>query len=137
MEILKPVLVLAILGSALLCAPAIATEPPPRAGATAGDVKPATGADQQAPKRKPPKRRAVHQIIDGMPASAPPPQSYRPSLHPAPASMAPPGPAIGHGCSGPACLDNAGGSYKGGVGTTLISPQGRLCSNNGMTVQCF
>jgi hypothetical protein len=144
MGILKPVLILAILSSALLCTPAWATEPPPRAGAVRDEVKPAPPArpGKETPNKKPAKRRAVHQIIDGMPAPAPP-QAYGPTLNPAPAiaqpmaSPVPPGPAIGNGCTGPACLDAGGGSYKGGVGTTLISPQGRLCSNNGMTVQCF
>ncbi|UUZ50026.1 hypothetical protein LP420_08235 [Massilia sp. B-10] len=30
-----------------------------------------------------------------------------------------------------------GGAYKGGVGNALIGPDGKLCSNNGITVQCF
>lgn len=146
MGILKPVLTLLILSSALLCGPAWATEPPARAGAVRDEPKAAQPAKpgKEAPKKKPAKRRAVHQIIDGMPAPTPP-QAYGPTLNPYPApgipqpmaSPVPLGPAIGSGCTGPVCLDANGGSYKGGVGTTLLSPQGKLCSNNGMTVQCF
>lgn len=134
MSILKPVLVLAILSSALLCNNAWATEPPPRVGAVKQEAKP-----DPAPAKKPAKRRAVRQIIDGMPAPAAPPAPYVPQPVPQPAPHPVPQPA-------PAAVlqpmpiptpQTENGGYKGGVGTTLLSPQGRLCSNNGIMVQCF
>jgi hypothetical protein len=135
MSILKPTLVLVILSSLLLCNYAWATEPPPRVGAVKEKAEPAPAPQ---PKKKPVKRRAVRQIVDGMPASAAPPAAYRPQLHPPgvtspmPQPMPQPMPA-----PMPVPSAQVGSDYKGGVGTTLLSPQGRLCSDNGITVQCF
>lgn len=123
MSILKPVLVLAILSSVLLCNYAWATEPPPRVGAVKGETKQAS-----PPKKKPVKRRAVRQVLDGMPPPAAPPAAYRPQNAPPP--LVPPQQL-------PVPSPQIGNDYKGGVGTTLLSPDGKLCNNNGMTVQCF
>lgn len=143
MSILKPTLILVILSSLLLCNYAWATEPPPRVGAVKEKAAPAPAPQ---PKKKPVKRRAVRQIIDGMPASAAPPAAYRPQLHP-PAGMVPMpqplpqpmSPSMSQPMPAPMPVPSAqvGSDYKGGVGTTLLSPQGRLCSDNGITVQCF
>jgi hypothetical protein len=130
MAILKPVLILVILSSAMLYSNALATEPPPRVGASADLAKSAP----TVPKKKAVQRRSVRQVIDPV-TRAPPAPAYSPRLHPA--WSPPPSPLILNGCNGGACTDANGERYHGGVGTTLISPQGRLCSNNGITVQCF
>lgn len=135
MGILKPVLMLAILSSVMVCTNAWATEPPPRVGAEA-TPKPAP----DTPKKKPAKRRAVRQHLDDTPA----PVNYSPrptpaapvGVQPLQSPVAPP-PQILNGCPGGACTDATGARYHGGVGTTLLSPEGRVCSNNGITVQCF
>lgn len=101
---------------------------------------------EPAAQRKPaPRRRSVQQII----ATVPPPlagPSYGPTLTapapaPAPARgmapVSPPPPAALGTCQGGACTDAAGATYYGGVGNAVISSQGRLCSRNGQTVQCF
>lgn len=134
MGILKPVLMLALFSSVLVCNNAWATEPPPRVGATADTARP--GPD--LPKKKPIKRRSVRQIPQDTPP-VPPPLVYGPRLNPAaPAAMpALPSPLILNGCPAGACTDASGARYHGGVGTTLLGPQGRVCSDNGITVQCF
>jgi hypothetical protein len=157
MGILKPVLILVILSSALLCNNAWATEPPPRVGSVpdrpASVPKPADQAAEQAadkksarkpakkparqPAAKPNKRRSVQQIIAPTPPPLPPVYSPRLNLPPPPAAQPLPAPQVLNGCNGGACTDANGQQYHGGVGTTLLSPQGRVCSNNGITVQCF
>ena len=146
MRIVTPVLLVALLSSALSPGMARATEPPPRVGATplvqgeAGKVAPKADASKKEPQQK---RRAVYQVFDGMPGTAPP-VGVQPRPSPSPlAAPAPvtavPGPTtfLPSGCQGASCHDPAGNRYQGGVGTTLIGPQGRLCSSNGVTVQCF
>lgn len=151
-----------ILTSALLSATlawsgaAWATDPPPRYGATrqakpvvpakpaAEKVDPAGTAPDKAEPAKPeaqtprtkPKRRAVHQQLDDIPTRLEPSAVYAPKLSPRidPTPVPPP---TTLNCIGAACTDASGGSYRGGVGTSLISPQGRICNNNGITVQCY
>lgn len=151
MGILKPVLMLAILSSFMVCNNAWATEPPPRVGATR-DAAPAASPEAHpeargeargepaAPKKKPAKRRAVRQLLDDAPApvvySPRLDRAVPPAMRPLP-SPVPAAPQVLNGCNGGACTDAAGARYHGGVGTTLLSPQGRVCSNNGITVQCF
>ena len=88
--------------------------------------------------KAPVKRRPVRaQLDDDQP-------SYRPTLtppapvlrEPMPQSTLPPGPVILNGCTGGHCNDQNGQRYNP-VGTTLISPQGRLCNNNGISVSCY
>ena len=147
MSILKPVLILAILGSALLCADAYATEPPPRVGAEPGEVRKQAKSDvlpqpKAALAKKPPKRRAVAaQLDDGMtPPSYGPrltaPAARAPGSLAPPVSSIPPGPVILNGCPNGHCIDQSGARYNP-VGTTLISPHGRLCSDNGISVSCY
>ena len=154
MHIVKPALILAILMSSLVCSDA-------RAQSAADQARPAAptavsppkkdAAKQKAPAApaKPPlKRRAVHQIIDGMPAPSAPP-TYGPVLSAPPGAaastpglppstlapgLAPP-PTINR-CDAGGCTDNSGGRYNGASGT-LLSPQGRLCSSNGVVVNCM
>lgn len=108
------------------------------AGAEAARKKPA-----QTPPKKVVKRRSVYQIIDPVARIQSPPV-YGPVLAPAstfgvqplPAPV-PGSPLILNGCNGGACTDASGARYHGGVGSVLISPEGRACSHNGITVQCF
>jgi hypothetical protein len=141
MNILKPVLLSAIVATAMLGNLAAATERPPRVGEE--KILPKNPADAkptpQAPAKKPAKRRAVRQDLDDDVRPAAPPTVYAPQLTP-PASPQPmpgvsPSP-LNLNCMGGTCTDANGGRFNGGVGTTLISPQGRLCANNGLTVQC-
>ncbi|MES2320971.1 MAG: hypothetical protein V4633_01780 [Pseudomonadota bacterium] len=111
-----------------------AVERPPRAG----EVEQQAKKDKPAPKKAPSKRRAVSQVIDSTPriaAPRPPPLSQPPLFLP-PASV-PPSPVPIMRCDAGGCVDTSGTRYNGGVGTTLLSPQGKLCNNNGVTVQCF
>jgi len=55
----------------------------------------------------------------------------------APAATAtPPGPGVINSCDPGGCTDSNGVRYNGGVGTTLLGPQGRVCHRNGALVQC-
>ena len=145
MGILKPVLILAILSSALLCNNAWATEPPPRVGSVpdrpASVPKPAEQIQDKKstkkPAKKPVKRRSVQQIVAPTPPPLAPVYSPRLNLPGPPAAQPLLSPQVLNGCNGGACTDASGQQYHGGVGTTLLSPQGRVCSNNGVTVQCF
>ena len=142
MNLLKPALLSAIFGAAMLCNGAAASERPPRIGEEKilsqkpAQVKPAP----QATVKKPVPRRPVRQVLDDDVRPAAPTALYVPSPPRAPAEGAihgvPPAPA-NLNCMGGACIDSGGGRFQGGVGTTLISPQGKLCNHNGMTVQCF
>jgi hypothetical protein len=152
MGILKPVLILVMLSSALVCSNAWGTTPPPRVGALPDPATPAaTPAAKPAavPAKKPVKRRAVRQILDDDPLvygprlrssvgvqPLPSPVPTPPGVQSVPYPVAP-APQVLNGCAGGACTDASGARYQGGVGTTLLSPQGRLCNDNGITVQCF
>lgn len=106
------------------------------------DAKAEAKADAKAAK-KPVRRRAVPMIVDRMPGPAAPavygPVLSVPSPAPMPATitpLAPPAPVILNGCDAGGCNGSNGVRYNGGVGTTLLSPEGRLCHKNGVTVQC-
>lgn len=138
MNILKPVLLSAIVATAMLGNVAAATERPTRVGETRILPKKPAEARQkpQAPAKKPVKRRAVRQVLDDDVRPAAPPTVYAPRLTPPSSAQPVPGP-VNLKCVGDTCTDANGGRVNGGVGTTLINPQGRLCNNNGLTVQCF
>lgn len=152
---------LAILVATLgFSASAWATDPPPRVGAT----KPLPAAEQAKAKdkekqkdklkdeatakpgpAKKPQRRAVYQQFDELPMRTPPTAVYAPTLTPRddiardrllPRVDPTPAPPVTINCVGAACSDASGGSYRGGVGTSLINQDGRICNNNGITVQC-
>ncbi|NHZ96879.1 hypothetical protein [Massilia sp. CCM 8734] len=96
------------------------------------------------PKHAPPKRRAVRQIVDGMPAYGPrldAPPAAPPGPRPIPSALAPPAiappPAVISGCDAGGCTDVNGVRYNGAAGNSVIGPQGRSCTNNGGVVQCF
>ncbi len=154
METRHWVLVAVLCSAGWASATAGATEPPPRPGATPfppaaeadADVKaapPKPDAQKKDPsaKKPAPRRRAVYQQFD-RPLMTTPPVGAQPLPTPIP-TPAPvqvvPGPTtfIPNGCLGGNCNDPGGNRYQGGVGTTLIGPQGKLCSNNGVTVQCL
>lgn len=129
MNLLKPMLLSAMVATAMLGNLAAAERPP-----RVGEVK---IVPKKAPAAKPApvKRRAVRQVLDDdvrpvAPATvqAPAIAQPMPGVAPAPITI---------NCMGGTCTDANGGRFNGGVGTTLISPQGKLCSNNGLTVQCF
>lgn len=118
------------------------------ADARAADPKaadPKAAKSPARPTKPPPRRRSVQMTVDGMPASAPP-AVYAPALTPRPSpspiltspsvGLAPPAPVIMNSCNAGGCIGTDGQRYNGGVGSALISPQGRLCTNNGITVQC-
>ena len=91
-------------------------------------------------ERGKPKRRAVYQQFDEPDMRTPPTAVYAPTLTPRdnllPRTDPTPAPPVTINCVGAACSDASGGYYRGGVGTSLISPAGRICNNNGITVQC-
>ena len=150
----------------LAAAPGQAQERPPRLGEQPEAARPASSPARQdekaskAPKveqaakdakevedaksaKKPVRRRAVPMIVERMPGPAAPavygPVLAVPSPAPMPAAMtpaAPPAPVFLNGCDAGGCNGSNGVRYNGGVGTTLLSPEGRLCNNNGVTVQC-
>lgn len=115
----------------------------PDARADNGQARPEP-AKPAPPKKSPPKRRAVQQIVDGMPAygprlNAPPavpvsPQPAPPVALPTP--IAPP-PAVINRCDAGGCTDVNGTRYNGAAGNSVIGPQGRSCTTNGGIVQCF
>ncbi|NHZ78522.1 hypothetical protein F2P44_04380 [Massilia sp. CCM 8695] len=118
-------------------------------GVLAREERPPTPAQAKpAPPKKPPKkspieRRAVRQIVDGMPAygprlHAPPavPVSALPAPSTSPSSIAPP-PAVINRCDAGGCTDVNGTRYNGAAGNTVIGAQGRPCTANGATIQCF
>ena len=138
-------------------ASAHATERPPRAGETAEPAQKEVAPDAQQPDkpphpakpatRPPLKRRSVQMTVDGMPAASPPavytptltpqlPTSSLPTPSPSSAVRAPDRPALINSCDAGGCTGTDGVRYNGGVGTTLIGPQGRPCQKNGATVQC-
>ncbi len=95
------------------------------------DVKP-------PPKRKPLKRRSVQQVIEPTPRIVTEP--YRPILEvrpPAPLPQPIPGPVRMNSCDGAGCTDVNGNRFNGGIGTTLIGPQGQLCNKGLVSAQCF
>jgi hypothetical protein len=145
MRYLKPTLTALVLALSLASAgvraqeqvqtaPPVAQEPA-ATPETNPDAKPA-----QAQKRKPIKRRSVQQIIGPTPPIVT--EGYRPSLTvPPPAAMpapsAPaPGPVRMNSCDAGGCTDTSGARYNG-AGSTVIGPQGQLCTKGVVNAQCF
>ena len=118
---------------AILAGKANAVDRPPRPG----DVEQQAKKGKPAPKKAPLKRRAVTQVIEGTPRIAAPPVAAPAPAATLPSTSVPPPPAPIMRCDGGGCVDASGTRYNGGVGTTLLSPQGKLCHKNGVTVQCF
>ena len=142
MKLPQAVLSSAIIATALASGLASATERPPRIGEH--KIVPKKKADDPgaAPvtPQKPVKRRAVRQILDDdvRPAAAPaaaPPVVYAPQLTVPPAQAGVPA-AFTPSCVGAACTNTQGARYNSAAGGALIGPQGKLCADNGLTVQC-
>jgi hypothetical protein len=144
MKIASIASLLILLASATVCAqeaprpvekPAAEVQPKP-------DDKTLEPRASQTPRLRRP-RRAVAQVLTPTPriegsAGAP---SYGPVLETRPAPALPPvtgtvgtNPAT---CTGPNCLDASGQRLGTGIGSTAITPQGRLCTKGLVGVQCF
>ena len=142
MSSLKIVLTALMLLVALACAraqPPAAPAPPlvsaPGAASPSGVGAPRLG-------RAPNQRRAVEQVIAptpriGFEADGPTlvPRAPGASGAPPATSLAPPS-RINH-CGAGGCTDTSGARYNGGVGNTVIGPQGQLCMKGVVNAQCF
>ena len=124
----------------------------PRAGKPAPPAAPARAQDgeeveQQPASPKPPVRRAVPAVIESVTPARPP--VYGPVLTPLPAPAGtqrpnpgvpapslPSGPPVLNSCDAGGCTDTSGGRFNGGVGTTLIGPQGQACVRGAAGIQC-
>jgi hypothetical protein len=127
MDYLKPVL----LALALACAGAYAQAP----AAPADTRKTSAEVDAKSPpKRKVLKRRSVQQVIEPTPRIVT--QGDRPALVSSPPAALP-APVRINSCDAGGCTDTSGQRYNGGVGTTLIGPQGQLCTKGVVNAQCF
>lgn len=91
------------------------------------------------PHWKPTRRRSVQQVIEptarigsAAPAYVPAPAPQSP-----PAVPAPPAPVRNRECDAGGCYDANGQRYNGGVGNTLLGPQGQLCTRGVVGAQCF
>lgn len=92
------------------------------------------------PNRKPIKRRSVRQMVEPTPRIVAAPPAYGPSLNPRPPAALPeplPVPGRVNGCDAGGCNDANGQRYNGGVGNTLLGPQGQLCTKGVVGAQCF
>ena len=99
---------------------------------------PVSAAPPKARQSKPVKRRSVQQVIEPTPRIVTDP--YRPILEvhpPVPLPQTIPGPVRMNSCDGAGCTDVNGNRFNGGVGTTLIGPQGQLCNKGLVNAQCF
>ncbi|MGZ8340634.1 MAG: hypothetical protein ACXWU9_13735 [Telluria sp.] len=144
----------AVLLALALGLPAVALAGPgsaPAEPAPAQNLKP----DPKALKKPLLKRRSVQQVVESTPRIPVVTEGYRPTLHPAaprtavtgtlpapalPSASAPPlpqPPAQVNSCIGNGCNDTSGTRYTGGVGNTVLDPQGRNCTRTGSTIQCF
>lgn len=121
----------ALIALLMACTCAYAQQETAPAPEQATEVKP-------PPKRKPLKRRSVQQVIEPTPRIGAEP--YRPTLEmrpPIPLPQTTPGPVRMNSCDGAGCTDVNGNRFNGGVGTTLIGPQGQLCNKGPVSAQCF
>lgn len=92
-----------------------------------------------APARKPMPRRPVTQIIQPMPAAAPPRSVSAPPLPPSPSLqeiLQPKGSPIPvTGCDAGGCYD-ASGTRHNNPGPVTITPAGKVCTRTGAWLQC-
>jgi hypothetical protein len=96
-------------------------------------------APAQPAQPNPIQRRSVQQVIEPTPRIGGA-DVYGPTLTPRPpAALSVPRPAPGriNGCDAGGCNDTSGQRYNGGVGNTLLSPQGQLCTKGVIGAQCF
>jgi hypothetical protein len=138
-----------IAATLLAAAGAHAQEQPPPEKPAAEIVKPAPPTEKPAaevpiqpappPNRKPIKRRSVQQVIEPTPPIVT--EGYRPTLTVRPPAALPSAsqqtqPRL-NSCDAGGCTDTSGARYNGGVGNTLIGPQGQLCTKGIVGAQCF
>ena len=131
MENMKASLIALMLALSLASVGAQEQAPPAKEATADADVKP-------PPKRKPIKRRSVQQVIEPTPRIVT--DGYRPTLTARPPAALPgpvPPPTRMNACDGGGCFDTGGARYNGGVGPTVLSPQGQLCVKGAVTTQCF
>ena len=138
MTCLKPASIALLLACSLALAGARAQDrqAPESVDEAITDAAPAAPAPSKP--RKPIKRRSVQQVIEPTPRIGAEP--YRPILEvrpPIPLPQTIPGPVRMNSCDGAGCTDVNGNRFNGGVGTTLIGPQGQLCNKGPVTAQCF
>ena len=116
--------------------PPVAPAPIPAAAASAASP---SGAGAPRTGRVPIQRRAVQQVVVPTPRIGP--EAYGPTLVPrapgAPSAAPLALPLPTSHCDAGGCLDTRGARYNGGVGNTVISPQGRLCIKGVVNAQCF
>lgn len=142
MTCLKPASIAFLLACSLAAAGARAQQAPvpdpqPQPSEQAAAVA-APAAPAPSKPRKPLKRRSVRQVIEPTPRIGAEP--YRPILEvrpPIPLPQTIPGPVRMNSCDGAGCTDVNGNRFNGGIGTTLIGPQGQLCNKGPVTAQCF
>ena len=110
---------------------------PDARSAQSAPAKPASKVPDKVDTRAVPPRRAVHQVIDGMPAPVYAPRLTPPVSITAPTPLSPvaPGPAVISRCDAGGCNDTGGARYNGASGT-LLSPQGRPCTTVAGLVNC-
>ena len=128
------------LSLASACACAQESSAPPAVQEPVAKAEP-KAEDQPAQPPKPIKRRSVQQVIEPTPPIVT--DGYRPTLTvpppaalPAPSAPLPGSPRM-NSCDAGGCTDTGGARYNGGVGNTLLSPQGRLCTKGVVNAQCF
>lgn len=95
-----------------------------------------------APARVPMPRRPVAQIVEPLPAMRLAPSPASPTLAP-PATGAPPviaspviTPRALNNCTASGCNDAVGGRLNNAAPGMVITPQGQVCSRNGVWIQC-
>jgi hypothetical protein len=97
-----------------------------------------TGTRKEAGKgAKRAARLSPAQGVDIVPPAAPGP--FQPLAAPPPVRPVAivPNPAQINSCPGGTCIDTGGATYNTGVGNAAVNGQGRLCTRNGNTMQCF
>lgn len=82
-------------------------------------------------------RRSPAQRVDIVPPAAPGPFGLLAAPPPVQPVVVVPGPVQINACTGGICIDTGGATYNTGVGNAAVSGQGRLCTRNGNTMQCF
>jgi hypothetical protein len=128
----------AVMTALMACAGAWAQEAPASAPTPAAREQASVPGVKPPPKRKPTKRRSVQQVVE--PTRRIVTEPYRPTLDVRPTAPLPqtiPGPVRMNSCDGGGCTDVNGNRFNGGVGTTLIGPQGQLCNKGLVNAQCF
>jgi hypothetical protein len=128
-----------MLALSLACAGARAQQDAPKPAPDAQQERTQAPAEPAQQPANP--RRSVQQVIEPTPRIGAATPSYGPTLtaRPPPAALSgpPPSPVRINGCDAGGCNDTSGQRYNGGVGNTLLGPQGQLCTKGVAGAQCF